>query len=267
MYHTAHTYCQTVAPAVHNHQTNGNRSRLKWEPGWEAEFHQKHILVVVCLEELPVSLSKVIMSLDISSKTALVTGATSGIGRYFELHLQDRAASSKLDVVYIVHTNKKLLGRCRETAFALAKLGATVVLGCRNVDAARQIAQEIRLKALLRALMPSMPTIFRGLGLECRQQVPGATIIIPGPLDLAQPASIHNFVNTYRQQGHQLHLLINNAGAAYRREWYTDEGVAGLTQVLHPCADSYTYFELSDVILIIAHAQNSCMQPAHLTQR
>ena len=32
----------------------------------------------------------------------------------------------------------------RETAFALANLGATVILGCRNVDAAKQVAQEIR---------------------------------------------------------------------------------------------------------------------------
>ena len=32
----------------------------------------------------------------------------------------------------------------RETAFALARLGATVILGCRNVDAAKQVAQEIR---------------------------------------------------------------------------------------------------------------------------
>ena len=66
-----------------------------------------------------------------------------------------------------------------------------------------------------------------------REQVPGAQVIIPCPLDLAKPASIHSFVNTYLQQGHSLYVLINNAGAAYRREWYTDEGVAGLTQVLH----------------------------------
>lgn len=31
-----------------------------------------------------------------------------------------------------------------------------------------------------------------------REQYPGASVIIPGPLDLAQPVSIHNFVNTYR---------------------------------------------------------------------
>jgi len=49
-------------------------------------------------------------------------------------------------------------------------------------------------------------------------------------LDLAQPKSIHNFVNQYRQQRYPLHILVNNAGAAYRREWYTEEGVAGLTQ-------------------------------------
>ncbi|KAL3134898.1 hypothetical protein ABBQ32_007864 [Trebouxia sp. C0010 RCD-2024] len=132
------------------------------------------------------------MSLDLTGKTALVTGATSGIGR--------------------------------ETAFALAKLGAIVILGCRNVDAARQIAQEIR------------------------EQVPGANIIVPGPLDLAQPASIHSFVNAYQQQGHHLHLLVNNAGAAYRREWYTDAGVAGLTQVNYH--GPYTLTRLLEPVLL-----------------
>ena len=56
-------------------------------------------------------------------------------------------------------------------------------------------------------------------------------MVIPGPLDLAKPASIHNFVSQYRKQNLPLHILVNNAGAAYRREWYTEEGVAGLTQV------------------------------------
>ncbi|DBA88388.1 TPA: hypothetical protein ACH3X2_004882 [Trebouxia sp. C0005] len=115
------------------------------------------------------------MSRDLRNKTVLVTGATSGIGR--------------------------------ETAFALAKLGATVILGCRNVDAAKQVAQEIR------------------------EQVSGAEVVVPGPLDLAKPESIQKFVSHYRQQKYSCDILVNNAGAAYRREWYTEEGVAGLTQV------------------------------------
>ena len=32
----------------------------------------------------------------------------------------------------------------RETAFAFAALGATVILGCRNIDVAKEVAQEIR---------------------------------------------------------------------------------------------------------------------------
>ena len=56
-------------------------------------------------------------------------------------------------------------------------------------------------------------------------------MVIPGPLDLAKPESIHRFVSHYRQQKYSCDILVNNAGAAYRREWYTEECVAGLTQV------------------------------------
>lgn len=128
----------------------------------------------------------------LSGKTVLVTGATSGIGR--------------------------------ETAFAFAALGATVILGCRNIDVAKEVAQEIR------------------------QQIPGAKVIVPKPLDLAKPSSIHSFAENYRRQGWPLHILVNNAGAAYRREWYTEEGVAGLTQVNYH--GPYTLSRLLEPVLI-----------------
>ena len=38
----------------------------------------------------------------------------------------------------------QLIYNCRETAFAMASLGATVVLGCRNIDAARDIISQIK---------------------------------------------------------------------------------------------------------------------------
>lgn len=162
----------------------------------------------------------------------------------------------------------------------MAKLGATVVLGCRNVDAARQISQEIRCRP--GCYMNFCPRTFhvhhlrlqhsvqirsiKSVFLSCpafRKEVPGADIIIPCPLDLAKPASIHSFVNTYRQQGYPLHLLINNAGAAYRREWYTDEGVAGLTQVLH--LESCTHLS-SMLAFSMLNRPNGCLCTAHHIQ-
>ena len=87
--------------------------------------------------------------MDLTGTTALVTGATSGIGRcvfrfFFSpvlVYISNRTFSADLENV---QPTTKLHGDCRETAFALAKLGATIILGCRNVDAARQISQEIR---------------------------------------------------------------------------------------------------------------------------
>lgn len=109
--------------------------------------------------------------------------------------------------------------------------------------------------------MPLFATYSSGYNaLHCREQVPKADVIIPCPLDLANPASIHSFVNTYRQHGYPLHLLINNAGAAYRREWYTDEGVAGLTQVLHSKSCAHQSSMLAFAVL---SRPNSCTCTAH----
>lgn len=126
---------------------------------------------------------------------------------------------------------------CRETAFALAKLDATVVLGCRNTDGAREVAQEIRLTvfAMLQAECSSagLPALGHNQKWSSlyRERIPQADILVPGPLDLAKPESIFAFVDLYQRQRVALHILVNNAGAAYKREWYTAEGVGGLAQV------------------------------------
>eukprot|EP00891_Asterochloris_glomerata_P003244 jgi/Astpho2/3244/Aster-05765 len=112
---------------------------------------------------------------DLHGKTVLITGATNGIGR--------------------------------ETAFAMASLGATVVLGCRNIDAARDIIFQIK------------------------EKHPSAELLIPAKLDLAEPASIRAFAKAYRAQNLSCHILINNAGATNLKEFFTSEGVYGLPQV------------------------------------
>lgn len=65
----------------------------------------------------------------------------------------------------------------------------------------------------------------------CRERNPAANILVPGPLDLAKPESIHRFVELYQAHNLPLHVLVNNAGAAYKKEWYTSQGVGGLAQV------------------------------------
>ena len=92
---------------------------------------------------------------DLTDKVAIVTGANSGIGY--------------------------------ETAKALAKKGATVVMACRNLDKANQAAEEIRLGD-------------KHANLDIIQ------------LDLANLASVQSFSETFKSRYASLDLLINNAG-------------------------------------------------------
>ncbi|DBB18667.1 TPA: hypothetical protein ACH3X3_000279 [Trebouxia sp. C0006] len=111
----------------------------------------------------------------LDGRTAIVTGATQGIGK--------------------------------EVAKELARQGATVVLACRNLDAARDCADEIRAAQ------------------------PAANVVVGPALDLSQPNSIRKFATTYQQQQRPLHILVNNAGANYMPESYTSQGVGILCQV------------------------------------
>lgn len=112
---------------------------------------------------------------SVEGKTVIVTGATSGIGR--------------------------------ETALALACMGATVVLAVRNQEAGQKTAEMIR------------------------QVRPGAQVEVGPKLELAQPSSIRSFAAQYQKQKRPLHVLVNNAGANYLSEGVTEDGVPLLTQV------------------------------------
>jgi NAD(P)-dependent dehydrogenase (short-subunit alcohol dehydrogenase family) len=97
----------------------------------------------------------------------------------------------------------------RETAAALAGMGARVVMACRNLNAAEKVAEEIRAKH------------------------PGASVVVgPCALDLGSQDSVKRYAAAYRKKGWPIHVLVNNAGALYQGEpWFTPEGVGGPCQV------------------------------------
>jgi NAD(P)-dependent dehydrogenase (short-subunit alcohol dehydrogenase family) len=96
----------------------------------------------------------------------------------------------------------------RETAAALAIKGATVIMACRNIQLAEQVAETIR------------------------SEHPGALIIVGPKLDLASQESVRAFASAYIEKGWPLHVLVNNAGAIDNGEpWYTQDGVGGLCQI------------------------------------
>lgn len=109
-------------------------------------------------------------------KIAIVTGASSGIGK--------------------------------ETARGLAHLGFNVVLACR--DAARAEATRDELEAAT-----GNPNVF------------AMTV------DLASIASVDAFVGRFRRRFPGLDLLVNNAGALWRRRTLTDGGVEATFAVNH----------------------------------
>mmetsp|Transcript_35758 Transcript_35758/g.57828 ORF Transcript_35758/g.57828 Transcript_35758/m.57828 type:complete len:305 (+) Transcript_35758:1723-2637(+) len=111
---------------------------------------------------------EVATGVDLSGKVAVITGATSGIGK--------------------------------ETARVLAEHGARVILACRDVARAQQVAEEIRNTE------------------NCK----GTTEVIP--LDLGSLASIHSFVETFRSENIPLHFLVNNAGISGGPRTQTQDG-------------------------------------------
>ncbi len=113
---------------------------------------------------------------NMEGRTCLITGASSGIGK--------------------------------ETAAALATLGATVVMACRDRERGQAALDEIA----------------AGAG---NDRVELLTV------DLASSASIREMAKAYLDRHDRLHVLINNAGAINGRQERTDEGIDRTVAVNH----------------------------------
>ncbi len=107
---------------------------------------------------------------DMNGKVVLVTGANTGIGK--------------------------------ETALALAKMGAQVVIAARNRDKGERAADEVAQKA--------------GLPAERRPELID--------LDLASFASIRAAATSFLARHEKLHVLVNNAGLVLESRTTTVEG-------------------------------------------
>lgn len=88
----------------------------------------------------------------------------------------------------------------KETARALARQGATLVLACRDVEKGKTVKQEIENETGNRALHVV-------------------------PLDLARLASVRAFAQTVLGNFPRLHVLVNNAGIHTNRRRVTEDGV------------------------------------------
>ena len=123
---------------------------------------------------------EVTYGVDLTGKTVIVTGANSGIGL--------------------------------ETTRVLALRGATVVMACRNVQAAEEARQEILTKAEGR---------IDEVALEVQK------------LDLGALRSVHEFAEAYVESKRRLHLLINNAGLMLGKRQQTSDGLEAQFGVNH----------------------------------
>merc|ERR1711935_830083 len=115
---------------------------------------------------------------------------------------------ARLDGKIVVITGGNT-GIGKETALALSRLGAKVIIGSRNVDKSKQVAQEI-------------------------QDETGSQVIAL-ELDLASFESVHKFATEIlsKHSGDAIHILINNAGVMFIPEERTKDGNEKQIQVNH----------------------------------
>jgi NAD(P)-dependent dehydrogenase (short-subunit alcohol dehydrogenase family) len=114
---------------------------------------------------------------DLQGKTVVITGGNSGVGK--------------------------------ETAVALAQLGAHVVIAARNATKARAAVKEVRERAHAGGCVETMP------------------------IDLASFASVRAFAATFTASYDRCHVLINNAGLVLGKRHVTEDGHEQTWQVNH----------------------------------
>lgn len=112
----------------------------------------------------------------LQGKLCLVTGANSGIGK--------------------------------ATAFGLARMGATVILACRNAERAEAARQNITSQS--------------------RNQ--GVSVAL---VDLSSLDSVRSFANAFQQKHSRLDVLVNNAGIYSRKLVLTEDGFESAFQINH----------------------------------
>ena len=110
---------------------------------------------------------EIVEGIDLSGKEVIVTGASAGIGV--------------------------------ETARALAKAGARVVIGARNLEKAEEVAKDIREST-------------KNPNIEVEK------------LELGSLANVNEFLKRYLEKKRPLHILINNAGVYENVKSYTVDG-------------------------------------------
>jgi NAD(P)-dependent dehydrogenase (short-subunit alcohol dehydrogenase family) len=127
------------------------------------------------------------MTADMDGRTCMITGATSGIGR--------------------------------ETAIALARMGATLVLVCRDARRGEETLGEIAARTGSR----------------------DASVMLA---DLSSQAAVRRVAAEFLATGRPLHVLINNAGIVSLKRRLTADGIEEVFAVNH-----LAYFLLTNLLL------------------
>lgn len=127
------------------------------------------------------------MNPEMTGKTIVVTGANAGIGR--------------------------------ETALALAKLDATIIMLCRDRDRGEAAQRDIKQKS-------------------------GNSNIDLMICDLASQRAIRQFVNEFSQRHDRLDVLVNNAGVLVREHTLNEDGIESTFAINH-----LGYFLLTNLLL------------------
>ncbi|KAK7075959.1 Dehydrogenase reductase SDR member 13 [Halocaridina rubra] len=125
-------------------------------------------------------------------KTVIITGGSAGIGK--------------------------------ATAYDLARRGATIILGCRNLAKAQLVIDDIRATT-------------------------GNEMITAEKLELSDLDSVREFANNIKRKVKNIHVLINNAGTGSPEKVLTDLGLE-----LTMASNHYGHFLLTNMLLDIIKA-------------